>query len=471
MWGFDIRKTFKLIQVVLPQTKHLFVISGASLTDRKLKKIALESLRDFDGKLKIEYLSGFAIENLLEKVAQLPKNSAILFLTLFLDANRRYYIPREIMSIISEKANAPTFGIVSTYLGHGIVGGSLLSAENQGERFAKIALNILRDESIKNMEYMKDDNLPMFDWRELKRWSIGENGLPAGSIVRYREQSIWDHHGGKIIGAILIIIAQFSALLILLSQRAKRSRAEKESQRLRDELAHVSRVLSMGEFATSLAHELNQPLAAIQSYAQAAQRFLSGSPPDFDELGKSLNGVVAGNRRAKEVVQRIRMTLEKEPLERSPLKVKKLIDDVIILVNKSADEKKVLLKLDMVAGLPPIFGDRIQLQQVLLNLIINGLEAIGYAGDSSHELVVRASKDSSDNVMISVQDSGIGIDEEHMDLLFNAFFTTKVEGLGMGLSISRSIIEDHGGQLWATQNSDKGTTFSFTVPIFKEGQR
>jgi signal transduction histidine kinase len=375
--------------------------------------------------------------------------------------------------VVSDKANAPTFGIGDTYLGHGIVGGSLLSAENQGKRLATIAVRLLSGESAKDIESMGTENQMMFDWRQLKRWSIDEERLPPGSIVRYREPSIWEDHKGKIIGVMVIIFSQAFALILLLIQRNKRSRAEDESHRLRDDLTHVSRVLSMGEIATSLAHEINQPLAAIQSYAQAAQRFLGGDPPDIDEVGKSLHGVVSGSRRAKEVIQRIRMTLEKKPLERTPLQVKDLIHDVIMLVQRSADEKKVLLKLDIAAGLPQVFGDRTQLQQVLLNLIINGFEAIGDAGNGSRELALRASKDKTgpDCVMISVQDSGIGIDEELRDLLFNAFFTTKAEGLGMGLSISRSIIEDHGGRLWATQNSDKGTTFSFTVPIYKENQR
>jgi signal transduction histidine kinase len=141
-----------------------------------------------------------------------------------------------------------------------------------------------------------------------------------------------------------------------------------------------------------------------------------------------------------------------------------------MLIQRGADEKKVLLKLDLDTTLPRVLGDRTQLQQVLLNLIINGFEAIGDAGNGSRELVVRTLKDEPDSVMISVQDGGIGIDEENRDLLFNAFFTTKAEGLGMGLSISRSIIENHGGRLWATQNPNKGATFSFTVPIYKEEQ-
>jgi signal transduction histidine kinase len=471
VWGWDTGSTIALIKDLLPQTKHLFIISGASNTDLSIRKNALKVAHKYENRFNIQFITDFVTSEMLEKVSKLPNDSAIFFLSVLRDVNNEYFVSRDLMHVVSEKANAPVFGIGDTYLGHGIVGGSLLSAENQGKRFANIAVRLLRDKSAKDIESMGTENRLMFDWRQLKRWSIDEKRLPPGSIVRYREVSIWEDHKGKIIGVIVIIFSQAFALILLLIQRNKRSRAEDESQRLRDDLTHVSRVLSMGEIATSLAHEINQPLTAIQSYAQAAQRFLRGDPPDIDEMGKSLHGIVAGSRRAKQVIQRIRRTLEKKPLERLPLQVKDLIHDVIMLVQRRADEKKVLLMLDLADGLPQVFGDRTQLQQVLLNLIINGFEAIGDAGDGSRELDVRASKGEPNSVMISVQDSGIGIDEEHMDLLFNAFFTTKAEGLGMGLSISKSIIENHGGRLWATQNSDQGTTFSFTVPIYMEDQR
>ncbi|MBL0732042.1 MAG: hypothetical protein JJW03_04225, partial [Desulfosarcina sp.] len=424
-----------------------------------------------DVRFNIQYITDFATSEMLAKVTHLPKDSVIFFLSVLSDANDEYFVSRDLMHLVSKKANVPTFGMADTYLGHGIVGGNLLSAENQGKRFAEIAVKLLSGESVKGMGLKGIDTLPMFDWRQLKRWSIDEKRLPPGSIVLYREPSIWNDHKGKIIGAIVIIFSQAFALMLLLVQQKKRNQAENESRRLRDELSHVSRVLSMGEITASLAHEVNQPLAAIHSYAQAAQRFLCGNPPDFDEVDKSLNGVVAGSRRAKEVIQRIRMTLKKEPLERRPLHVKDLIHDVIMIVQRSADEKKVLLKLDLAARLPRVFGDCTQLQQVLLNLIINGFEAIGDGGDGFRELVVLASKKKPDGVIISVKDSGVGIDEKRLDRVFDTFFTTKDEGLGMGLSISRTIIEDHGGRLWATQNPDKGTTFSFTVPIYKEDQK
>ena len=227
----------------------------------------------------------------------------------------------------------------------------------------------------------------------------------------------------------------------------------------------------MGEIAASLAHELNQPLSAIRSYAQAAQRFLDNEPSQPDEAGKALAGIVAGNRRAEEVIKRIRNALKKEPFKRTCLDVTETIEEVIKLVQKKADENDVTLGLETETDLPWIFGDRVQLQQVLFNLIINAIEAIADDADDAGkagEVKVTASRAGANAVLISVRDNGVGIRGEQQELLFDAFYTTKAEGMGIGLSISRSIIEDHGGVLSFSRKQDKGTTFSFTVPIYEE---
>ena len=162
------------------------------------------------------------------------------------------------------------------------------------------------------------------------------------------------------------------------------------------------------------------------------------------------------------------MTLDKQPLERSPQKVRDLINGVFLLVQGKVEENKILLKLDIENPLPKVFGDQVQLQQVLLNLMINGIEAICENGDDVRILIVSAYKEQDKDVVISVKDNGIGIDENMLDHPFEAFYTTKQEGLGMGLSISKSIIEDHGGRMWISKNPDKGVTFSFTVPLYRD---
>jgi len=228
----------------------------------------------------------------------------------------------------------------------------------------------------------------------------------------------------------------------------------------------------MGEIAASLAHEINQPLSAIRSYAQAGVRFLNNKPVQTDEVAKVLEGIIAGNRRAEEVIQRIRMALKKQPVKRTRLDVSDIIEEVSTLVQSKCQEQKISLQLEFATGLLPVFGDRIQLQQVLFNLILNAIEAITAAAENtSGEIVVLALIDKPKAVTISVRDNGVGIDKQQGESVFDAFYTTKPEGMGIGLSISRSIIEDHGGQFWVTQNSDKGVTFSFTVPVYKENNK
>ena len=468
IWGWDIGKTLELIQNLLPNTQHLYFISGTSKTDLTVRNVAQKALKNTNVKFNTQFITDFVTSEMLEKIAHLPNDSVIFFLSVLRDKNDEYFVSRDLMHVASEKANVPTFGMADTYLGHGVVGGNLLSAEHQGQRLIKTAIKIMNGESITSTDLLEGDNLPMFDWHQLQRWSINESDLPPGSIVKYKEHSIWDDHKGKIIGAIATILLQSLAVILLLIQRKKRNQAESESQVLREDLAHVSRVLSMGEIATSLAHEINQPLTAIQSYAQAAQRFLQKDPPEYEEVGKSLGGVVEGSRRAKEVIQRIRMTLDKQPLERSPQKVRDLINGVFLLVQGKVEENKILLKLDIENPLPKVFGDQVQLQQVLLNLMINGIEAVCENDGDIRKLIVSAYKEQDEDVVVSVKDNGIGIDENVLNRPFDAFYTTKQEGLGMGLSISKSIIEDHGGRMWISKNPDKGVTFSFTVPLYRD---
>ncbi|MFW2367905.1 MAG: ATP-binding protein [Desulforhopalus sp.] len=469
VWGWDCGATIGLIGNLLPKVKNLYLISGNSHTDLGIRENALKSVHLYEKRFDIKFITDFVTSEMLEKVGQLPEDSAIFFLSVLRDMNNEYFVSRDLMHVVSSKANVPTFGLGDTYLGHGIVGGSLLSAEVQGKRFADISVKLLTGVPLSEKD-MTSSNLFMFDWRELRRWSISEKKLPPDSIVRYREPSVWKEHIQAIIIGFTIISFQAVALILLLIQRRKRSEAEAESHRLRDEIAQVSRVLTMGEIAASLAHELNQPLTAIQSYAQAARRFLSGSPPDLKEVDTSLNGVVIGSRRAKDVIQRIRKNLEKQPSERRPVRVRDLVDEAVLLVSRTVDEKNIVLRIEIPVQIPMVFGDRVQIQQVLLNLIINGCEAIDSANGGIKDLVVKAVANQPGFVTISVQDSGIGTEEENLENIFDAFFTTKREGLGLGLAISRSIVEEHGGRLWASQNQAGGTTFSITVPEYEENR-
>jgi PAS domain S-box-containing protein len=245
----------------------------------------------------------------------------------------------------------------------------------------------------------------------------------------------------------------------------ERKRSESELRRNREELAHLTRITTLGELATSLAHEVNQPLTAILSNAQAAQRFLSKKSSDIEEVREILHDIVQDSNRAGDVIRRMRALVKKEDIEFGSLDLSSTIREILMLVQSDAALRNVRVVLDVSPDLPQVRGDRIQLQQVLLNLLLNAFDAMKDCPGDEREVLLRAEPDGADLVRTSVSDLGPGLTSDKLDRIFQPFFSTKREGLGVGLSISRSIIEAHGGKLWAENNNGRGATFCFTVPI------
>ena len=251
-----------------------------------------------------------------------------------------------------------------------------------------------------------------------------------------------------------------------------RKQGELEAQRLRQELTHIGRVSAMGELTASLAHELNQPLTAILSNAQAAQRLLAADRVDLGEVREILRDIVADDKRAAAVIQRLRILLKKGDLEFVPLAINEIVGEVAWLVKSDALLRNVSMSLELAPDLPSVLGDRVQLQQVVLNLVLNGLEALQPSAAGPRTLVIRTGLTSSGSpcdgpatVMVAVQDSGIGIDEKDRGRIFQPLYTTKADGLGMGLAIARTIVDAHGGGLTAANNAQGGATVQFTLPV------
>ena len=242
--------------------------------------------------------------------------------------------------------------------------------------------------------------------------------------------------------------------------KSKQKLADAEIAQQREQLLHVTRVGKLAEFVSSLAHEISQPLTAILSYAQAAQRMLKDREPQVQEI---LQYIVNDNHRAAEVIRRLRSLLKKGKPTFESIDINALIDETVLLIKTDATVRNKVIRTQLAKDVPQIQGDRIQLQQVLLNLISNSLEAMEGMNDA-RELLVRTTRKGLNTILIEVKDSGCGIPEQNMSKLFTHFFTSKPDGLGMGLSISRSIVEAHGGHLDAKNNSDRGATFYFTIP-------
>jgi C4-dicarboxylate-specific signal transduction histidine kinase len=250
----------------------------------------------------------------------------------------------------------------------------------------------------------------------------------------------------------------------LIAEMAERKRAESAYYEAQAELTRVTRLSTLGALAASISHEVNQPLAAVVTNADACMMWLSGASPNLEEARSAVDSIAREGTRASEVVRRIRAMFTKASPERTPVAIHDLIRDVDALMQTEASRNQVTLITELGDDLPLVLGDQVQLQQVLVNLVQNGIEAMSAIIDRPRRVVLRSALQSPDELLISVQDSGIGIDSKNQRRIFDAFFTTKSQGMGMGLAICQSIIEAHGGRLWASANPDYGTTLHFTLP-------
>ena len=236
----------------------------------------------------------------------------------------------------------------------------------------------------------------------------------------------------------------------------------------RSELARVSRLTTLGELTTSIAHEVGQPLGAMVASAGAGARWLAADPPAIAEAQAALDNIVADGKRAREVIARIRALAKRQAPREDRLDINHKIAEVLALTEHELRSHDIVLRTELDRTLPRVAGDRVQLQQVLLNLIVNAVEAMSAVHDRSRELTIVSRQDEPDAVLVEVRDSGSGLDSQRAEQVFEAFYTTKTEGIGIGLSISRSIIEAHGGRLWASANAPHGAVFQFSLPVTEE---
>ena len=244
--------------------------------------------------------------------------------------------------------------------------------------------------------------------------------------------------------------------------------AEAALSQMQAELVHISRVTTLGELAASIAHEVNQPIAAAVTNAQAALRWLNTQRPDLEEARQALGRIVENGNRAGEVISRIRALIKKAPPRKDGVAINDAILEVVALTHGEAVKNGVSVRTQLAEGLPIIEGDRVQLQQVILNLIVNAIEAMSGQNKAAREVLLNSERVEPDSVLVAVRDSGPGLAPEHLERLFEPFYTTKASGMGMGLSICRSIVESRGGRMWASANAPRGAVFQFTLPIHPE---
>jgi len=576
---------------VRPATTNVCVVVGTSPHEQFWKAALQRETARFTNRTAFTYLDDQSLKEMQESVSELPPNSAVYYAILQVDAAGVPHERDAALESLHAAANAPIFGGFEHQLGLGIVGGRLVSMKAWGRQAAQTALRLLAGGQPDQVSSpLVVPGPPTYDWRELRRWGIGEKLLPVGSTVRFRAPTFWERYKWRLITIYAVCLAQAALIFLLVRNRRRLRRtqsevlereqsmnlaasaarlalwtwdiprdeiwitdqartlfgwpknepvkletflaklhpddrdlvreslhdslrtsntfrteyrimnadntigwmaargqvevgpngkpirlrgvsvditdqkqAERELQERQGELAHLSRVAALSELSGSLAHELNQPLAIILSNAQAAQRLLAQAPPDLAEVRDILGDIVSEDRRAGDVIKRLRAILKRGEPKRSPLRLNEAIEEMVQLSRSDLLRRGINLIRELPPHLPSVLADRIPIEQVILNLIVNACDAVASNAPQDRRVSVSSSADAT-AVYFSVRDNGCGLPSDP-NAVFKPFYTTKPNGLGMGLSICRTIIASHGGRLWAERNPERGATFLFSLPI------
>jgi signal transduction histidine kinase len=465
----DWTSSLDLIRRLHPETREVVIVTGSGAVDLRWEAEARRALAAYSGGMTFTFLARRPMAELLTAVESLSAGTVILFGAVLQDGTGRPFLPQEALVLMGNVSRVPIYAVTSNMLGRGAVGGRFLDFASQGVTAAQLALRILGGERLGLADIVEADNLYLFDWHQLRRWRIDESRLPPGSVVRFREASVWDLYKSHIIAAVVLIATQSALIATLLVQRARRQRAEDQARARREELAHAQRVATMGELSATLAHEITQPLTAIATNAQAARRMLATSA-DGDELNEALVDIAGDAERAGSIVRRVRTLVRKQPGERRPVDINATVTEVTTILRRDIAEADISLQLRLAEDLPRVLGDAVQLQQVVLNLLVNACQAMADVVDGPRVLSIETAEPKPGNIEITVADTGGGVAEPELERMFEPFVSSKAEGLGMGLSINRSIVEAHGGHIVATRNPDRGLTLRVTLPTAGNGQ-
>jgi signal transduction histidine kinase len=471
-YRFDLPAVIDNILRLRPQTVDIAVVTGNSDPDRAWLEELHREFQPLTNRVKFVWLDKLSFADQQKLAATLPPWFAVFFTPLQVDVAGVPIGQDRALESLRAVSSAPVFGTFENLLGRGVVGGPAVSSNELGQRAASVAMRILQGEAPASIETQPlGPGRPMYDWRELRAWNISENALPPGSEVRFRERSLWDMYRWQIILVATTLLLQATLITVLLFEHRRRRNAEALARRRMSELAHVNRMATAGELSASLAHEIKQPLAAMVTNANAGLRWLGRSTPDFDEARSAFQRIVSDGHRAGQVLGSVRAMFEKDSGKRAQVDINGVIREVLALLEGELRAHRVLAQTDLLDGLPEVSGNRVQLQQVIVNLVMNAVEAMEAIDDRPRLLRIKTEIDNNNHVLIRVEDSGPGIGLDNIDRIFNAFFTTKPRGIGMGLSICRSIVEAHDGRLWVSPGVDYGSVFQFTIPNHNQKKR
>jgi signal transduction histidine kinase len=447
-----------------PGAGRLVVVTGAAAPDRAMEAQLRQELVAFTGRAEVEILAGLPMRDVLTSLGELGRNAVVFTPGMFRDGEGRDFTPQQSVEAMAAASGAPVYGPFSTLIGSGIVGGYMPSFEEMGRQAGQIVNELLAGTEPASLRL--PDAVPQIlnvDWRQLRRWGIKEREIPADAVMHFKPPTLLEAYHNEVIAAAAVFVLQAGLIGWLLAERRRRRLSEQTEETQRHELAHASRLAVAGELTGSIAHEISQPLGAILSNADAAELILSSGGDRRDELRGILADIRRDDLRASEVIRRLRALLSKNVLERQPFDLNDALREIEPVLRAELRRRRVALEMRTAAAPLIILGDRIETQQVLINLVLNSMDAMTDVPEQQRAVVISISG-GADTAAVEVRDFGHGIPPENLSKLFDPFFTTKQGGMGLGLSIARTMVEAHGGRIRAENAPGGGAVFRVELP-------
>jgi signal transduction histidine kinase/ABC-type uncharacterized transport system substrate-binding protein len=459
----DLPAVFESILHVLPLTKTIAILVGASPIERFWSEEMRRELAPLTSRVELRWYNELPFEDILKDAANLPPHSAIFSALMNVDAAGIVHETGNALNKLSASANAPIFSYDDAYFEGAIVGGPMFSVLDGSKIAAAVATRILDGEKAGDIKTPPIKYaLPKFDWRQMQRWGISESDLPPGSSVHFRPSTAWETYRWQILAACTVVAFQCALIALLLFERRRRHSAEMDSRQRMLELAHVNRFSTAGELSASIAHEINQPLGSILTNTETAQLMLNSPSPDLGEIKEILADIWRDNRRASEVIRRLRSFVTKAPFQRQKFDLNDLVTEAVKFLSAQARARAIAMRSELTRMPLQISGDPIQLQQVLTNLILNAMDAASDAPGGDRAVTVTTTQGEK-YAEVCIADTGPGLPPEAAIRIFDPFFTTKEHGMGMGLSIARTIVTAHNGKIDAENRN--GAVFRIRLPL------
>ncbi len=461
--GVNLGGMVALARQLFPDTTTLALVGNRPEADSYRPFYAPE-LAALQGRIRFLDLRGMRYETLAARLAALPPHTVIYHTTLNDDGSGRVFEPRVALAALTRVANRPTLVDVATAVGLGPVGGRVFLPVARGRESARQVMRLLGGTAPATLPVTSSEFPAVFDWRQLQRWQVPDARLAPGSELRFYQPTLWQQYRVHV-AVTLLIIASLSALSVaLLVERRRRAVAVAQSRRRLAEIAHMNRNATASVYSAAIAHELNQPLAAILSNAETAEILLGRAAPPLDELRAILADIQRDDRRASDLIARMRNLLKPSEANSRVADMNAIVRDALTFIASEATLRRTLVRTELTGEAAPVLVDPVQMQQVLINLVLNSLDAVGAMPESARIITVSTALTGKEQIEVAVRDTGTGFDA-NIEHVFESFFTTKAHGMGLGLSITAAIVQSHGGTISASDAAGGGACVRFQLPL------